>query len=377
MKSKELLEKFCARTHIENENGLKQNQGSGVLLKDHDKFYLLTAEHCIFGKNNEYNDITTDKIWVEIQDSFEADFRRVTVKSIIDSDKDDDWVLLVIDDPLIDCDYLRIQRGQNFIIDEEVWFIGYQSKKPDRFRRSDGIINHIATDRNNFVITRKSGSFQHPTELGGDIAQGLSGSGVFIIRGNKLYLIGHIKSIVGDIALENDIDCCPIHCLNSILKDLSIDLSNISEIDQWEKDSEISITEDDITNWKNDKVEDFENILRKHHVLHPDEKAKKITHDRILEFLTLKQKIDRMRVENSNPILEFEKSAKIFEKRVRESYTRQADRNEAKDLSIELEEKFSEFIKDIYKDKSNRINTELARHKITEWFMNCTFDFKE
>ncbi|MGE6354867.1 trypsin-like peptidase domain-containing protein [Flavobacterium sp. NPDC079362] len=374
---KTLLEKCCARTHIENNSNVKENQGSGVLIKDDNKFYLLTAEHCIYGKDDEFKDISPDKVWVEVQDSFESDFRRVLVKSIIDVNKNDDWVLLELENPNLDCDYLRINKGHSFINDDEVWFIGYQSKMNDRFRKFDAIINHIAKEKNSFVITRKTGSFQHPTEEAADIAQGLSGSGVFIIRGNSIHLIGHIKSVVGDIALENDLNCCPISCLDKILKDSFVDLSSIDEIEKWEKESENIITNQDIENWKNDKVDDFDNILRKHLVLHPDEKAKKITHSRIIEFLSLKHKIDKMRIENSKPIEQFEKSASIFENRVKEYYTRDADRNEAKNLSIELEDDFSKFIKDIYKDDSNVINTELARHKITEWFMNCSFDFRE
>lgn len=372
-----LLEKCCARTHVENQDGEKVNQGSGVLVKDEDKFFLLTAEHCIYGKENEYVDITIDKIWVEVQDSFEGSFRRINVKSIIDADKTDDWVLLEIENPSLDCNYMRINKGHNFINDEEVWFIGYQGKKKERFRKFNATINHIAEEKNNFVITRKNGSFQHPTEEGADIAQGLSGSGVFIIRGNNLHLIGHVKSVVGEIALENDIDCCPTNCLNRFFKDSFIDLSSIDEIEKWEKESENLITEEDIENWKRDTVHDFDNILRKHNVLYPDEKAKKITHQRILEFLSLKQKIDRMRVENSKPIEKFEKSANAFEKRVKEFYTRDVERNEAKNLSIKLEEDFSAQIKDIFGDDSNTINTELARHKITEWLMNCSFDFRE
>lgn len=372
-----LLEKCCARTHIENDDGDKINQGSGVLIKDNENYFLLTAQHCIYGKDDEYHDIDSSRIWVEIQDSFQSDFRRIVVKSIIDVNKNDDWVLLEIEDPNIDCDFMRISRGHNFIKDEDVWFIGYQSKNNERFRKFSGTINHIAEVKKNFVITRKSGSFKHPTEVGGDIAQGLSGGGVYIVRGNKLHLIGHMKSVVGEIALEDDIDCCPINCLDEILRDALTDLSSIDEIQQWEKEYEMNITEEDIENWKKDKIDDFDNILRKHQVLHPDDKAKKITHERILEFLSLKHKIEGMRNHNSNPIIQFEKSAEVFEKRVREYYTREANRIEAKDLSIELEEKFSEYIKGIYSDNSNKINTELARHKITEWFMNCTFDFKD
>jgi hypothetical protein len=42
-----------------------------------------------------------------------------------------------------------------------------------------------------------------------------------------------------------------------------------------------------------------------------------------------------------------------------------------------LEDGFKDHIKDLINDKSNKRTLELTKHKITEWLMNCSFDFKE
>ena len=369
-----LIKKCCARTHIKCGEAL-ENQGSGVIVKDDNNYYLITAEHCVYGDNGQYSDVLPENIIVEVQDGgFNSSFRRIEVLRIIDSDKNDDWILLGIEDPNIDCDYLRLFRGHNFL-EEEASFIGYQNMNKDEFRRFE--VDVIDISDTAFKVTLKKEAFMVMGEEGANVAKGLSGSGVFIVRGNKLYLIGHLKNVIGDLAINNDIDCCLVHKIDGLFNNKCVNLSDLKEISAWEVEVDESLIEEDIETWKRDKVEEFDNILRKNQVLYPDEKAKVITHQRVYDFFEIRRKIEKIRVESSSLITDFESSANTFETKVTDFYTRDADRDKAKDLSMKLESDFASFIKEIFKDRTNSINTDFARYKITQWFMNCSFDFKE
>jgi len=272
---KQLIKKICARTHVKLDEENHVNQGSGVIVKDDDDFYLLTADHCVYGDGNQYKDISCENIIVEVQDAgFDSPFRRVKVMKIIDSNKDDDWVLLQIENPNIDCDYLRFYKGYNFI-EEVASFIGYQNMNKDQFRSFD--VDLIDVSEKSFKITLKDKTFSLPGEDGSSVAKGLSGSGVFIMRGSRLYLIGHLKSVIGDVALNDDIICCHVKKLEDLFKNKCTDLSDLQEIATWNEEVETSAIEKDIEEWKKQKVVEFDNILRKQRILYPDEKAQRIT----------------------------------------------------------------------------------------------------
>jgi hypothetical protein len=372
----EIIDKCCARTHVEIEHHQKINQGSGVIVIHNGNYFLVTAAHCIFGKENQYHDIIPEKIWVEVQEKYNTEFKRIIVKSIIDKNPNDDWVLLEINNPLIDCDFAIIRKGKKFISDENVHFTGYQNCNANEFRRWEGKI--ISKTDNEFKIKLIDGdTFQQSGEDGVEIAGGLSGSGVFLIRGKNLYLIGHLKSVITERALNNDIKCCPLINLESIFEDNYSDLGEINELEEWTQAVETKCTEEDIANWIRDD-ENSENLTRKSRVIYTnEERANKFIHDSILSFLDKENEIRKMR-NNGKLIMQYDATSVIFETSVKDLYNRTvSNSSEAKDLLIRLENDFKNHIKDLINDKSNKITLELAKHKVTEWLMNCTFDFKE
>ncbi|MDO6388688.1 hypothetical protein Q4E40_01030 [Pontibacter sp. BT731] len=370
------IQQCCARTSIKISDDDFANQGSGVIVLDGGSFYLITAHHCIFGENNEYCGVTADKICVEIQDNYSSKFRRVNVLEIVEFCDNNDWVLLKIEDPCIsDCDFLRIYKGTRFIEEENVRFCGYQNSNPNEYRPWGAKI--LTISKNQFKITLEAKTFDQGGEDGATLAKGLSGSGVFILKGKELYLIGILKSVVGEKALNDDLDCCPITNLLENLFDSFKDLSDIDFLEEYVEGLDQTKSEEDVKEWSKLNVDDFDNIIRKHRVLYPEAKAVRLTSERILEFLCQNEKLENIR-SKSELIKSYENTATSFEKRVKETYTRDvADRNEAKELIRQLEEDFAKHIKDMFNDNSNYLNTELARHKVTEWLMNCSFDFQE
>jgi hypothetical protein len=370
-----LLNKSCVRTSIEV-NGDFVNQGSGVILCHHDKYYILTAEHCINGENGEYASLTCDKIIVEYQKEYNSEFIPIKILSKIQLDKTGDWALLEIEKPDIDCDYMAVICGDKFLSHEPVHFRGYQAVHSSEPRTWEATIIDIADSE--FKISLKDKSFEQFGEQGSHKAKGLSGSGVYIIRANKLYLLGHLKQVIGEIALNDDIKCAKFKNLQSCLGKELVDLSDINEISLWEKAAEKKITDEDVQTWIEQHDEHFDNLLRKSRVLtSSEEKAQENVRNRLIHFLNQDYKNNQIS-KNSSLITNYESTAETFEQLVKEGYTRTvSDTNTAKDLMIKLEVDFASHIKDLINDKSNKVTMELARHKVTWWLMNCSFDFTE
>lgn len=371
------IQQCCARTSIKISDDEYANQGSGVIVYDSGCFFLLTAHHCIFGEKNEYSEVPVENICVEIQEDYTSKFRKIEVLEIVKFCDNNDWVLLKINNPCIEeCDFLKIHKAKGFVQEEQVEFCGYQNINPNQFRPWKAKV--LTISKNQFRITLEHQTFDQGGEEGATLAKGLSGSGVFILRGKELYLIGILKSVVGEKALNDDLDCCSITNLLDDLFDDYKDLSDLDLLEEYIKEVDQAKSEEDVERWSQHNVDNFDNIIRKHRVLYPEKNAVKYTSDRILEFLCQNAILDKFSKDNSDLIAKYGRTAVAFEKRVKQAYTRNVtDRDLAKDLLLKLESDFALYIKDIFKDDSNYLNTELARHKVTEWLMNCSFDFQE
>ncbi|RZK25726.1 MAG: serine protease, partial [Flavobacterium sp.] len=255
-----ILKQCCVRTHIKiREDYL--NQGSGVIVVNNSRYYVLTAAHCIHGPAGEYMEVIPEQILVEYQDDYTSPFTQIKVLSIVEIDKVHDWALLEIEKPEIICDFLKVFRGDKFIEQENIHFRGYQSVKSNEPRTFQAQIIELADSE--FKITLVGKSFEQGFEFGGASAKGLSGSGVYIIRANRLYLIGHVKSVIGEIALNDDIKCCRLKNLSSIIDNNWIEMDTVDELSLWEKANEETITDEDVQAWVASNDEYFKNIMRK------------------------------------------------------------------------------------------------------------------
>ena len=371
-----LLNKCCVRTAILID-GERVNQGTGVILKHEDKHFVLTAEHCIHGDAGQYRGLDTGNIILEYQTSYDQDeFIPLVLKGIADINERYDWALLEIEDPKMDCDHMDVLVGEKFLTEEPVYFRGYQGINSGTPRTWDAKVIDLGEDEFKISLTQKT--FSQAGTAGATAAKGLSGSGVFIIRAKTVYLIGHLKSVVGTKALNDDIHCCRATNFKNKLAKTFVDLGDIDNIRLWEKAAERKITEEDVKSWIQNNDKHFNDLLRKTKVLTSDEvKAEEMARRRILSFLDREYRNHNISGWG-NLISQYNETSKSFEESVRDLFTRTVDNaNEAKDLLRKLEAAFMEHIKDLVGDKSNKQTIELARHKVTWWLMNCSFDFRD
>ena len=214
--SVDLLQRLCVKTSL-SIGDEPENQGSGFIIKKNDYFYVVSAHHCIYGEDGEYKDITPDNILIEHQkENYQSPFTPIKVEEIISSNEQEDWALLRIADPNLTIDFSRIKLGIPPQEGNDVHFCGYQQLNPDSYRPFDARLLSRAVQQ--FRITLTDKSFSGGSEEGAEVAKGLSGSGVGVESNNTLYFIGLLKSVIGNEALNDDIDCCSISCLSETLQ---------------------------------------------------------------------------------------------------------------------------------------------------------------
>ena len=208
----DVLNQISVKVTILDE-GLLVNQGSGFILKSGSSFYVVTAYHCIYGENDEFIDLPITSIEIERQETFNSEFHSCSVIEVIESKKTEDWAIIRIDFSDTNSTFPDYHLASDFNINTNVNFRGYQNADPSSGRTFGSRVLEKSSN-NEFKITLNPG--EH-FKGGSDDAKGLSGSGAFITADNKLYVLGLLKSVRGEEALNNDIKCCPISAFHTLL----------------------------------------------------------------------------------------------------------------------------------------------------------------
>lgn len=370
-----LIERTSVRIRI-IKDGTCLKQGSGVIVTYDNHYFVLTAFHCIgLDKNTDALPNVEDVI-VEKQDTYTSPFNVISVLSICNMHRDNDFILIRID--YSDDEVKKCNLANNFVEEEKVRFCGYQHIHETGYRPFDGKIILISSSK--FQIKLLEDTFQQGGEDGSYIAKGLSGSGVYIIKNKKPYLIGILNSVKDDQAWNDDIDCCPVDlCLCEANCPIE-DLSDLEKIKEWSVNLEKEKTQEDIESYKSLNVVFFENLLRKNKIIYDnEEKANEVTNKELKKYLSFRENISLLELRYPTLYVRFQNIVKKFQDDVEDEYSRSVqNNNEAKDKKIELKDKLKEELESILISeniKNDDIKFDLADYQIIEWLLDCSLNF--
>jgi len=364
----DILEKSCVRITVKDQ-GKVINQGSGVIIANDSSFYVLTAMHCLGDSIPNLNDI-----FIESQKDYQSDFENIEIVSIINSNIEKDWILIEIDFDNEQDKLKETKLGYGFIKKEKVYFIGYQNINKEQFRPFEGEVLSVSNDKSHFQIKLNNDTFDQAGEDGNNIAKGLSGSGIYVIKSNTPFLIGILNSVKTDHAWNNDINCCAVNNINDI-EDGMENLSDIAFLMKWEKNLEKAKTDKDIEKYKSLHNENFQHLERKNKVIYEnDEKADKLTQEQLLKYLSLKENLDQLDEKYPELNKAFINVVRKFQNAVRNDYSRTVlNNNEAKDTKINL-------TNDLKLELNSLIPKEykydITEYQIIEWLLNCSLNFE-
>jgi len=354
------VENYCVRVRC---NG---HTGSGVLLSGPDTFYILTAAHCL-GKIEP----NLQEIKIERQTDYMSQFSELDCIRVVEFNLEHDFALIEVDfkDAATQPGY-KLARG--IFSENTVRFCGYQGINVDQYRPFDCIIKGVSEASGRFKISLSNETFDQAGEDGLHIAQGLSGSGVFIFRHNSPFLIGILNSVIEEKAWNDDIDCCSIKHLEKYISEY-VDLSDFENLKKWNENLEKSRNEREIELFKKDNTDFFNILYRKNKVLYTDiDKCNSVTAKQIRKFLAMKDNIKTM--ENDYPLLytNFKNTVKRFVDTVEDDYSRNvSESNEAINLKMELQTKLQLALNTL----PQYTNIDLSEFQVIEWLGICTLNF--
>jgi|GEM_PF-2678760 len=167
------------------------NFGSGTIVLINSDYYILTAEHCVFGKKEnreKFKNVSVKDITIEHRKTFNEQLIKITIVSIVERSESKDYIILQIEPPAFDFKFGLIAFGSLFGDNDKYCYLRGYAKVHENEPR-DYKCRYIEKS-NQLLLLQLNDTLNNPVSYGIDVASGLSGSGIFYIEGENIYLIG-------------------------------------------------------------------------------------------------------------------------------------------------------------------------------------------
>lgn len=175
------------------------NRGSGILFATRSRTYVLTAQHCI-------KDMSKEEILVQLLSDTGVP-RRLTVKDVIPGTEEDDYALLVVEDPRNGYPYRSIKFGSKDLVLSEEPKPNYGFRGFPRKARTGQTFDVAFSSRNEWFV---DGEFDYSNFTFAEQMEGASGAGVIAEVGRSLKCVGIIKEFKNQTGIFQTMIANPI-----------------------------------------------------------------------------------------------------------------------------------------------------------------------
>lgn len=367
---KDLIKKVTIKIEVSVDKNIEK--GTGVLIKQNEKFYVLTVHHCIYGKSYPYHDTKAENISFKFEQDVCTDI--IKAKSIIDFKQN--LVLMEIDS--FEVENIEF-KCLDTVYDEKKYFLrGYPSALNGEPHNFTAKCNDRDVGTIGFSMTLDNLTDDTSGENASTYISGLSGSGVFFSENHQLYLVGLVNSLGNANGVFNRINCMKLIDLHYS----NIKISNFYTIDEIStKLKEINkvISNEACEEYQKNHTDFYSNLNRKHsNILHQNEVINK-NFKSIQDYLQGKNAINEIKLLDSS----FENNLIIFIDEILEEIKSFTTTNiSSKEIGwtnlIRIREKVLLAIKEDFQiiKQERYISSKLQEYIVVGWLLNCNVNFE-
>lgn len=207
---------------VEMNNNTNKENGTGVLIIQNNKAYVLTVYHCIYGKGESPHIVKSENILFKFDSKISEEvIRPLNMEKYKEVYLAKNIVLLEVD-----ISKLKIDGIKNLLLLDRVFYDkSYYLRGYPKVLSYDHYFEAKCRDKDLDEVTFKIEVDGLTNDTSGDDANelisGLSGSGVFFSENNQLYLVGLVNALATEGGTFN-----AVHCIKLLeLKDTDIKLS--------------------------------------------------------------------------------------------------------------------------------------------------------
>ena len=363
---KDLIKKATVKIEVSVDN--KIEKGTGILLQQNEKSYVLTVHHCIYGTEKPFHNTQANNITL----TFDSN----NVKPININTFQENIVLLEIENIIpMNTNFLCLDR----LYDEKKYFIrGYPNSLKGEPHNFTANCNDRDVGTIGFSMTLDNLTDDTSGENANTYISGLSGSGVFFSENHQLYLVGLVNSLGNKNGVFNRINCIKLIDLHH--SDIKIsNFHTIDDISKKLKEINTTISNEACQEYQNDNTVDYSHLNRKHsNILHQDEVNEK-NYKPIQDYLQGKNTISAIKLLDTS----FENNLVIFIDETLnhiETYITKhiSSKKEGRENLSTIRTKVLESINsDLKMIKQERyISSKLQEYIVVGWLLNCNVDFQ-
>jgi len=370
---KHIIKEATVKIIVTTANRLEK--GTGVLINQKNKFYVLTVYHCIYGKDDTSLDITNQNIELEFHSTIiNNKLNPINIESISSN-----IVVLELDNNSIEksIDFECLER----VYYEKKYYIrGFPlalSGQPHYFTATcnDNDIDTIgfSIELNNLTDDTSGEDIVH-------LVSGISGSGIFFSEHDKLYLVGLVNALGTNGGVFNRVDCIKLIDINkSDVSDITFsDFNTIDDISEKLKKINRKIAEESCKEFEDENVDLYNNLNRKHSNIFENQEVYEKNFRAIKNYLSGRNSVSELKLISTS----FEEellmiSDDILNDLLSSISTYIEDKKHGQDNLQRIEDKTIEAIKEEIKliQKDRYISNKLQEYLVIGWLLECNIDF--
>lgn len=347
--------------------------GSGTLISDGEKFFVMTAGHCIRKKSNNQPFAPDDIQLTSFAKDEPFNIRVIAVLPGHDFSEAKDCAVLEVENPQLKFDFSEgIKRCDTQLDEESYCFYGFtQSNEQGRLyclRRTGKNQWHLVDDD----ITNQAINAYN-------LMAGNSGAGVFFVKSNILYHVGYVKRLIDESGTQSDIVVYPTRHFDGMLPATTKEENLFKLVEKWTEMKRKEIDDELMQQYQEENQEYLSNLSRKMHILYPhgNEAVKKERHylGNYIRGLNLNLEISKTQAV-ATTLKERESDA------FKDFCNERSEYVEDKDAREDLE-KIQQQITDIadnvlgLRDQGKTVAKGYADYSIAEKLLDCRLDYKK
>ena len=369
---KNIIKKATVKITVTIDNTIER--GTGVLINQQNKYYVVTVYHCIYGKKgNTPLNINCENIELEFHSTIYSDkLTPINIEPISSN-----IVVMELDNSIEkSVKYECLER----VYYEKTYYIrGFPSglnSSPHFFTAN---CNDDDIDTVGFSIELNNLTDDTSGENAIENISGVSGSGIFFSEHDKLYLVGLVNALGTIGGVFNRVDCIKLLDINK--SDISdITFSNFETIDDISKRLKTinkKIAEESCREFECENVDLYKNLDRKHSNIFERQEVYEKNFRAIKNYLSGRNSFSELKLIRTS----FEKELLIISEEILDelssisTYIR--DKRHGQENLQRIEDKTIEAIKEEIKlIKNDRyITNKLQEYIVVGWLLNCNVDF--
>lgn len=350
-----------------------EEYGTGTLISNGEKFYVITAGHCVKKKSNDQPFSPCD---IEITSFAGNTPQQIRVKAPVtryDFTEEKDFAVLEIEKPEVEINLAEnVKRCDTQLDEETYYFYGYSEPNEQgrlyTVRRTGKNQWHLRDDS---ITNQDLGAYQ--------LMAGNSGAGVFFVKTGILYHIGYVKRMIDESGTQSDLIVYPTCCFDGVLPESTKESNLFELVEKWKELKRKEISDELMEYYKAHNQEFMGNLSRKMNVLYPNAKeAIEKERNQLSNFIRGLELTDEINKTSAIASTLREREKDLFEAFC-EDRSEYVEDKEARDDMGKIKKQIKELADEVLDlhDRDKSVAQGYADYSIAEKLLECSLDYKK